>query len=128
MKAVVIGTGRIACGVAGELFRAAGMEVVFAGRNAEMVDRLNAAGSYTVRVVDNGTSEDIVVDGVRAVMIGDAAKEIADADIIATAIGCQNLPAVAPLLAGTRANVLAFENFCGAPPRGFTGALVTRVV
>lgn len=133
MKAVIIGTGRIACGVAGQLFRAAGLEVVFIGRNEQTVDSLNRAGRYIVRLVDNGNSEDIEVGGVRALPGSDvarAAAEIAGADIVATAVGCGNLGELAPLLAHARhANVLAFENFAGAGcPLGFSGALVTRVV
>jgi len=148
VKAVVIGTGRIACAVAGQAFRASGMEVVFIGRNASMVDHLNRTRRYIVRLVDSGSVENHEVTGVRAVLTSDgdrAADEIASADIIATAVGCENLLSIAPLIArGLRrrrspVNVLAFENFGSAGeclqqfvqacrPSGFSGALVTRVV
>lgn len=156
MKAVVIGTGRIACGVAGQLLRAAGLEVVFVGRNPQVVDHLNRVGRYTVRLVDSRTSEDCVVAGVRAVLITDAARvaeEIAGADIVATAVGSGNLMSIAPLIASglsksrrRQTNVLAFENFgvagdvlgrfaaaClngtrGSSGHAVSGALVTRVV
>lgn len=156
MKAVVIGTGRIGCGVAGQLLRAAGLEVVFVGRNPQVVDHLNRVGRYIVRLVDSRGSEDCEVAGIRAVLASDAsraAEEIAGADIVATAVGCSNLLSVAPLIAAglargkrRRTTVLAFENFgsagdclshfvarClegtrGSSTHAVSGALVTRVV
>jgi len=156
MKAVVIGTGRIGCGVAAQLLRAAGLEIVFVGRNPQVVDHLNRVGRYIVRLVDSRSSEDFVVTGVRAVLSSDASRvaaEISGADIVATAVGCGNLMSIAPLIASglaqsrkRRTNVLAFENFGSAgdclsrfvagclkgtrraSTHAVSGALVTRVV
>ncbi|HEX9162152.1 MAG TPA: hypothetical protein VF980_10645 [Thermoanaerobaculia bacterium] len=153
MKAVVIGTGRIACGVAGQLLRDSGFDVVFVGRNADVVNHLNRLGRYIVRIVDSRKSVDHEVSGIRAVNISDgetAAMEIAAADIVVTSVGVKNLLDIAPVVAGGlafrrhRANVLAFENFGSSGDmlqlfaqrclqnsnnaHGFSGAVVTRVV
>jgi mannitol-1-phosphate 5-dehydrogenase len=153
MKAVVIGPGRIGCGFAGQLLRAAGYDLVFVGRGP-VVAQLARAGRYVVRLADGRTVRDVEVDGVRAVAISDhaaVAAEIAGADLVAVSVGPHNLAAVAPVLAAglrlrtTPVNVLAFEN-CGDPAsclrdavvrnapalaragHGFSGALVSRIV
>jgi mannitol-1-phosphate 5-dehydrogenase len=153
VKAVIIGTGRIACAVAGQLLRTSGYEVVFLGRNAQVVDHFNRTGRYLVRLVDSRSCEEHEVTGIRAVAIDDepaAVAEIASADVIATSVGCSNLMAVAPLIANglalrsRPANLLAFENFASASEclsqfiaralegskvaHGYSAALVTRVV
>lgn len=153
MRAAIIGTGRIACGVAGQLLRESGYDVVFLGRNREVVDHLNRTGRYVVHLVDSRRSEEIEVSGIRAVWLQDetaAIAEIAQADVVATAVGCSNVMSVAPIIAKglagrtRRATLLAFENFAGAGDsasrfaerafegcrvqHGFSPALVTRVV
>src|SRR5206468_10869233 len=100
-------------------------------------------------------TEDMLVASVRVVEVcapTHAARKIAEADVIITAVGASNLPDVAPLIAAglhrrtTPANVLAFENMRHAsrrlrelvmehweePPNGvehgLSGGLVERVV
>jgi mannitol-1-phosphate 5-dehydrogenase len=154
VRAVVLGPGRIGCGFAGQLLRASGYEVTFAGR-MPTIDRLRRLGRYRVRLVLAGSVRESVVDGVRALPVADHAgvgAAIRSADVVATAVGASNLGAVAPLLAlglqGRRAplNVIAFENLCNAGPHlrdevglhlprgfplhehGFSGAVVSRAV
>ena len=119
MKAVVIGPGRIGCGVAGRLLRASGFDVVFLGRNPAVVEHLNRVGRYRVCFTATGGADEVVVDGIRAVSTAEsdrATREIVDADVVVTAVGASNLPDVAPLIAAALArraasvNVLAFEN------------------
>jgi mannitol-1-phosphate 5-dehydrogenase len=155
MKAVVFGPGRIGCGLVGQLLRASGYQVVFIGRSAAMVDYLNRVQAYRIKLVDGVNQEEIVVEGVRAVlntMADPMTREIADADLIATAVGAGNLSAVAPNIAqGLRhrkrpVNVLAFENLSHGGPFlqnlvrdhlpagfpldrfGFSGVVISRAV
>jgi len=155
MKTIVIGPGRIGCGLAGQLLRASGHEVTFLARNRELVDHLNRLRQYRVRLTDGTDSREITVDQVRAVDIArsdEVAWELATADLIVTAVGAGNLPAIASLLAmglrcrETPVNVLAFENLNDAgshlrqlvasnlpghvllTDHGFSGAVISRAV
>lgn len=155
MKAVIIGPGRIGCGLVGQLLRASGHQVVFAARNPVVVAHFNRVGNYWVHLVNGRERHEIFVDEIRAVWTAEqdrVAEEMAEAELIATAVGASNLPAVAPLIAaGLRrrrlpVNVLAFENLANAgsylrdlvashlpvdfplAEHGFSGALVSRAV
>jgi len=155
MKAVVVGPGRVGCGFVGQLLRASGYSVVFVGRNRRTVARLNRAGHYRLRLLQGRRVDETLIDGVRAISTDarrEAIEALAEADVIATAVGSGNLPAVAGLIAdGLRrhrqpACVLAFENLPDAglqlrelvarrlqgagsvPSHSFASALVSRVV
>jgi mannitol-1-phosphate 5-dehydrogenase len=155
VKAVVIGPGRGGCGFAGPALRAAGYQLVFVGRDAAVVENLNRIGRYRVRLVRDGHCRTVTVDGVRAVHSSDVrrvAREIVGADVVATAVGAEELSRIAPLIAaGLRErrrplNVVCFENLAEAGHRlralvgehvapehglqscGFAGALVMRAV
>jgi mannitol-1-phosphate 5-dehydrogenase len=155
MKAVVIGSGLIGCGLVGQVLQASGHQIVFVARNQTMVDHLNRMGHYRVSLVKGLERQESVVEGIRAVSTAEperVAEEIADAGLVVTAVGAGNLPQVAPLIAaGLRqrsapVNVLAFENLADAGPylrqlvdeqlpadfslaaHGFSGALIDRVV
>jgi len=105
-KAVQFGAGNIGRGFLGQLFFESGYETVFVDVDAELVGELNRRGSYPIRVVGD-TSYDIDVHGVRAVDGADTeavVREVATADIAATAVGVKALPAVAePLARGLEA-------------------------
>jgi mannitol-1-phosphate 5-dehydrogenase len=155
MKAVIFGMGKIGCAFAGQLLRASGYDLVFIGRNEESIEELNRRGAYRVHLVDGIRVQSIVVDGVRGVANSSAenvAKEMADADLVVTAVGPTNLPAVAPLIAEglqtrkSTLNIIAFENLSNAgsflqklvvedlpegfsmKQFGFSGAVVSRAV
>ncbi|MEP6476498.1 MAG: hypothetical protein ABJC60_04425 [Actinomycetota bacterium] len=152
MKAVVIGPGRVGCGFVGQQLRASGFEVIFAARNPQVVAHLNRVGRYRIRLVGGSRAEEILVEGIRAVPLSNldaVAREIADADVVATAVTVAGLPDIArPLAVGLRrraapANVLAFENLIDAGSQlralvarhlpdtglhGFSGALVSRAI
>jgi mannitol-1-phosphate 5-dehydrogenase len=155
MRAVIVGTGLMGCGFVGPALTAAGFDLVFVGRNSPMVEHLGRLGRYRVRLIQAGQVEEQVVDGVRAVRCSDAdavTREVVAADLVATAVRADNLPAAASLIAPGLfrrrgpVNVLAFENLVDAGPRlralvteqrggddgtlrhGFAGALVTRVI
>jgi mannitol-1-phosphate 5-dehydrogenase len=137
MKAVIIGPGRIGCGLAGQLLQASGYEVVFVGRNQAMVDHLNRLGQYKVRLMDSASTQEVVVNRLRAILNKDfsrVAGEISEADLVATSVGAKNISDVAPLIAaGLRrrtapVNVLAFENWgvdSGANLRSLVGRFLS---
>jgi len=92
-KIVIFGAGNIGRSLVGELFSRAGYEVVFVDVADEIVNLLNERKRYRIEVKD-AHSETIWVENVRAVHGRDkdkVAQEIATADIIATAVGVNNL-------------------------------------
>lgn len=122
MKAIQFGAGNIGRGFIGAVLSGAGYELVFADVVEELLNQINSRGEYTVHVSDH-KSCDIAVKGVRAVNSGseEAVREIADADIVTTAVGLRILKFVAPTVAkgiaarksaGNEAplNVIACEN------------------
>ncbi len=115
MKAVMYGAGNIGRGFIGQAMSRSGYEVVFVDVVKDVVEALNRRGSYPVRVVSNDDTHEETVEGVRAVDGMDAAavaREIASADLMATAVGANILPRIAPVIAqGLKAR---FDS--GAPP------------
>ncbi|MDO4643688.1 MAG: mannitol-1-phosphate 5-dehydrogenase [Cardiobacteriaceae bacterium] len=123
MKAVHFGGGNIGRGFIGKILADAGYEVVFADINQTVIDRLNQDHRYTVHVVGEGVDSYETVQHVRGINSGDDAaviREIADADIVTTAVGPTVLEIIAPLLArsliaryhagGGTLNIIACEN------------------
>lgn len=155
MKTIVFGAGRIGCGLAGQLLRDSGHEVVFVARSPGITEHLNRVGRYCVRLVGRGEKREIIVDGIRAVSAGKierVAAEIGDADLLITSVGVGNLENISGLIAAGLArrsvplNILAFENSGSAGPllrgwvgrhlpadfpldrHGFAGVLISRAV
>lgn len=121
-RIVAFGAGNIGRSLVGQLFAAAGWEVVFVEARRDVVDSLNTHRRYLVRVKDT-TSEDIWVEGVRALHSSEGeaiAREIADVDCIATAVGPAALPHIFENLArGLRrrkapVSIIMCENLRGA--------------
>lgn len=127
-KAVMYGAGNIGRGFIGQLFSESGYEVVFIDVNTEIITKLNQDGEYPVRILDGlGTKEVLVspVRGVNGCDLEKVAQEIADADIMATAVGVNILPIIAkPLAEGlkkrwqvgnmTPLNIIICENLLDA--------------
>ncbi|MDO8683775.1 MAG: mannitol-1-phosphate 5-dehydrogenase [Armatimonadota bacterium] len=100
-KAVQFGAGNIGRGFTGQLFTESGYEVVFVDVVTEVVALLNERREYTIRYAKK-TPENIPIRNVRAVNGRDlevVSDEIADADLLCTAVGVNVLPAVAPGIA-----------------------------
>ena len=99
--AVHFGAGNIGRGFVGLVLHEAGYELVFSDVNAELVDRLNAAGSYRVIEVGREAREHLV-DGFRAVNSAtheqDAVAAVAAADIVTCAVGAGVLRFIAPVI------------------------------
>jgi mannitol-1-phosphate 5-dehydrogenase len=126
--AVVFGAGNIGRGFIGQLFSESGYEVVFVDVDEPLIDRLNARGGYTIRLVDNDLAEELAIAPVRALAAGDVdavAQALAEAEIAATAVGVRALPYVAPVAAAGIArraaagvdaplNIILCENLKGA--------------
>lgn len=105
-KAVMYGAGNIGRGFIGKVFAESGYEVCFIDVVETVVEQLNRYRSYPVRVVSNDGQTEETVQGVRAVNGLDTeavAKEIAEVDIMATAVGVNVLPKIVmPLCKGLK--------------------------
>jgi len=126
MKAVHFGAGNIGRGFVGLLLHQGGYELVFSDVAAGLVDAINAADGYTVHEVGEGGG-DTVVTGFRAINSAEDPEgliaEIADADVVTTAVGPTVLRFVAaPILDALRRRdataaplqIMACENAIGA--------------
>jgi mannitol-1-phosphate 5-dehydrogenase len=101
-KAVVYGAGNIGRGFIGETLSASGYAITFLDVAQDIVDALNEAHAYPVRIVTSDSIDDVVVEGVRAIDASDtsgAIEAIAEADLMATAVGVRALPHIAPVIA-----------------------------
>ena len=99
--AIMYGAGNIGRGFIGKVFSDSGYEVCFLDIMQDVIDEMNRRGEYTVRIVSNEGETDTTVRPVRAVnsTTEQAVQEIADCDIMATAVGVNILPRVAPAIA-----------------------------
>ena len=125
-KAVVYGSGKIGRGFIGKIFAESGYKVCFLDRIQALVDGLNAAGAYTVRIVSNDdwTDSRVPVDRALISTTDEALEAIAGCDIMATSVGANELEHIAPVLAkavalrmergGGPLDVILCENQLGA--------------
>ena len=127
MKAVMYGAGNIGRGFIGMLFSASGYEVTFIDVAEKLIDALNREKTYPVRIVSNEGFEDIDVERICAVNGNNteaAAQAIAEADIMAPAVGVNILKYIVPNLAagirrriqagGSPLNIIICENLIDA--------------
>lgn len=126
--ALQFGAGNIGRGFIGQLFSRSGYEVVFAEVDRRIVEAMNAERRYPVRVVSEKGDSESLVENVRAVNgldVAAVAREVAEAEVVGTAVGANILPRIAPTLAaGIRLrwesdnkaplNVILCENLAGA--------------
>ncbi len=126
-KAVMYGAGNIGRGFVGALFSQSGYAVTFIDVADETVNRLNLQKSYPIRIVTDQGFHDQKIFNVDAIHGRDSnavAEAVAQADILATAVGANVLPAiVSNLAAGLRVrfqsteqtlNIIVCENLMGA--------------
>ena len=127
-KAVMYGAGNIGRGFIGQLFHMSGYEISFIDVNMTVVDKLNADGKYPIYITEGDSYREYLVTGVRGVNGKDnraVAEAIAEADIMATAVGVNILKFIAaPFAEGVRRrmalgieaplNVIICENMIGA--------------
>ena len=124
--AIMYGGGNIGRGFIGKVFADSGYEVCFLDIMQDIIDEMNARGQYTVRIVSNAGEEDATVKPVRAVnsLTDQAIDEIVNCGIMATAVGVNVLPKIAPVIAkgmvarmertGKPLDVILCENQLGA--------------
>ena len=103
--AVQFGAGNIGRGLMGQLFWEAGLETVFVNTDPSRGELLNRRGCYPVRILDAYSRSvcELTIDRFKVLTTrrqDEIAEAIAEARIVATAVGVANLGAVAPLLAG----------------------------
>lgn len=99
-KAILFGAGNIGRGFIGGLLAQSGYHVTFADVNQEILDALNASKGYTIHICDVECRQE-VIENVSALHSADPALvgEIAQAEIIATAVGLTILPRIAGTIA-----------------------------
>lgn len=106
MKAVMYGGGNIGRGFIGMLLSQSGYQVTFVDVAKPVIEALNSRHSYPVRIISSDSYEDIQVENVCAADGNDTAavaQAIAEADIMATAVGVNILKFIIPnLVAGIR--------------------------
>ena len=102
--ALQFGAGNIGRGFMGQLFFEAGYRTIFVEARHDLVDKLNAAGEYPLRLLDAYSKQeiDMTISNIWAVAASDidgVARSIEEADVISTAVGVKNLRSIAPVLA-----------------------------
>ena len=100
-KAIMYGGGNIGRGFIGKVFSDSGYEVCFLDIMQPLIDEMNRRHGYTVHIVSNAETVEAPVKNVRAVNSSteQALEEIATCDIMATAVGVNVLPKIAPVIA-----------------------------
>jgi len=102
--AVQLGAGNIGRGLMGQLLLESGFDTLFVDANASLVEQLSRRGSYPLRLLDaySKSIRELTISGFRSLDTGcdaEIAETIAEARIVATAVGVANLDAISPLLA-----------------------------
>lgn len=138
MNAIMYGAGNIGRGFIAQLLSMSGYSVKFVDVNDTVLDALNKEGRYPITILHKETSEEIWVEGVAGVdgkNIEKTAEAIAEADIMATAVGVNILKFIAkPIAEGlklrwkmgnlTPFNIIICENLIGAD--GYLKGLISE--
>lgn len=128
MNAVMYGAGNIGRGFIGQLLSMSGYQVKFVDVNQDVIKALNKEGRYPINILYKDTSEEVWVENVSCVDGNDSeavSNTIANADLMATAVGVNVLKFVAkPLAEGLKKrwksgnkkplNIIICENLIGA--------------
>ena len=127
MRAVHFGAGNIGRGFIGEVLAANGFEITFVDVNHTIIDALNERKEYEIELADE-SKEKITVKNVKGINNQTnpekVIQEIAEADLVTTAIGPNILPFIAELIAKgiqerekegstTSLDIIACENMIG---------------
>ena len=114
----LFGAGKIGRSFVAQIFARNGYEVVFVDVDTTIVDLLNERRRYTVVTLHNdGSREDYVVEGVRAISAHDTdgvRQLLLQTDLVATSVGAGAIPAVCAIMARAsierqRRGVLPFD-------------------
>ncbi len=127
--AIQFGAGNIGRGFMGQLFWEAGYRTIFVEYDKDLVEKLDKAGKYPLRLLDAYTKKeiDMVIDRFEAVSTEETeriAEAFAQAETAGTAVGVRALSAIAPLVArgikrrmkaaGQPIDIFLCENMYGA--------------
>ena len=102
-QALMYGAGNIGRGFIGQLFHMSGYEISYIDVNMAVIDKLNADGQYPVYITEGDDYREYLVTGVHGVNGRDneaIAEAMANADIMATAVGVNILKFIAAPFAG----------------------------
>lgn len=125
MRAVHFGAGNIGRGFVGLILHRAGYRLTFVDVNAQLIEAINDADSYTVTEVGEHPREQTVTgfDAINSASDPDAAaRAVATADIVTCAVGPNAMRFIAPVIragleqreADQKLTVMAVENAIGA--------------
>ena len=125
--AVIFGAGNIGRGFIGALFSASGYKTIFIDLSLPLIEALNRRKQYPVRILSETEVHDITVTNVEALCATEeaaVAEAIAEAEILATAVGANVLKNIVPNLLrgldlrkqrhGKPINLLLCENLMNA--------------
>jgi mannitol-1-phosphate 5-dehydrogenase len=101
-SALIFGAGNVGRGFLGQLFSESGYSVTFVDVDEPLVDQINSRGSYTISLVDNDLSQEVIVGRVQALLTSQpeaVVEQLAQSTLAATAVGARALPHIAPLVA-----------------------------
>ncbi|MBN2394677.1 MAG: hypothetical protein JXR84_28355 [Anaerolineae bacterium] len=99
---VMFGAGCVGRGFLGQLLSESGYTLTFVEIDEQLIEALNARRAYTLRLVENDWSEDLVIPAARALY--SRADEtlvtaLAKTSLVTTAVGVRSLPDIAPIIA-----------------------------
>jgi mannitol-1-phosphate 5-dehydrogenase len=102
--AVQFGAGNIGRGFMGQLFWEAGYKTVFVEANESIVELLNTHTHYPLKILDAYTKKeiDLNIDNFEGLHVDDTmgvVEAVSTADVMSTAVGVNNLSAIAPVIA-----------------------------
>ena len=99
-NAIQFGAGNIGRGFIGAVLRKSSYNVLFCDVNREIIDKINEKKGYKLFIKDSESREEII-DNVRGIYADDnnLINEIAQSDIITTAVGVLVLPKISKSIA-----------------------------
>src|SRR5919199_800259 len=126
-QAVVFGAGNMACGLLGPLLAQSGFATLFVARRPEVIDAINSRHGYTLHIAGDTAQRRAIRDcaALSAREERRVAAAVADAAVVFTAVGIDNLACITPAIGAglwrrsgrpgaPPLNVVACENLPGA--------------
>jgi len=101
-KVVIFGAGQIGRGFIGDICNSSGYHLVFVDVVEEVVRLLNEKGAYPIWLLGSEGKEEKVITDISSIHFSETKKisdVLTEVDIAFTAVGANNLKALAPLLA-----------------------------
>ena len=101
-KVVIFGAGQIGRGFIGDICNSSGYHLVFVDVVEEVVQLLNEKGAYPIWLLGNEGKEEKIITDISSIHFSETKKisdVLTEVEIGFTAVGANNLKALAPLLA-----------------------------